>query len=313
MPETSPGNGAARRPYLDLLRVVSLFAVVVIHVSAPQWSRLPVDSGAWTAHTLYTCLARFSVPVFFMISGALFLDPARALPFSDILKRKLPRLIAAYLFWSAVCICASDFFKTPRGLAETLLGFGLQMVGGAYHLWFLVALGALYLLLPLLRRLAADRRLLRYFILLWLIFGVCLESAKGLGLIGETLGALLGNAHMFLVLGYSGYFMLGHYLASVSLSGTRRALLYAGALLGAAAAVALTVCGSRAAGAADSFWLGYLTPAAVLMASGLFLACRSRMERRPPSPRLCRVLARLSQCSFGAYLCHVLFIYLYEA
>src|SRR5574344_2350792 len=69
-------NMESKRPYVayfDLLRVVAIFTVVAVHLSAQHWPDVDVHSRAWFAFNLYCSLGKWSVPIFVMISGALFL------------------------------------------------------------------------------------------------------------------------------------------------------------------------------------------------------------------------------------------------
>lgn len=71
--------------YFDLLRVVATFVVVAVHLSAMHWADVDVNSRAWFAFNLYCTAGKWSVPIFVMISGALFLG--REVSISAILKR----------------------------------------------------------------------------------------------------------------------------------------------------------------------------------------------------------------------------------
>lgn len=81
-----PEHPAPRRViYFDVLRVLATFAVIVLHLSAQHWADTDVFSNAWLAFNLYGGIVRWSVPIFVMISGALFLG--RDTDIHTILKR----------------------------------------------------------------------------------------------------------------------------------------------------------------------------------------------------------------------------------
>lgn len=58
--------------YYDILRIAAIFFVVAVHLSAQHWLDVDVSSRAWFAFNLYCTTGKWSVPVFVMISGALF-------------------------------------------------------------------------------------------------------------------------------------------------------------------------------------------------------------------------------------------------
>lgn len=67
-----------RIAYIDWLRSIACFAVVVLHVSGGQeWFSAKEVSFEWTIFNLYDSLVRWCVPIFIMISGALFLNPEK--------------------------------------------------------------------------------------------------------------------------------------------------------------------------------------------------------------------------------------------
>lgn len=61
-----------RKYYLDQLRIVSAFAVIILHVNAQGWNQTPPDTLNWIIRAFYDSTSRWAVLVFVMISGALF-------------------------------------------------------------------------------------------------------------------------------------------------------------------------------------------------------------------------------------------------
>ena len=58
--------------WIDLIRVVAIYLVVVVHVSGQLtnvWGEIPTDQ--WILADIYGGIARMCVPLFFMISGYL--------------------------------------------------------------------------------------------------------------------------------------------------------------------------------------------------------------------------------------------------
>lgn len=43
--------------YLDLLRIVSIFFMILLHVASSNWKKVPVASADWKAFTIYDGLA----------------------------------------------------------------------------------------------------------------------------------------------------------------------------------------------------------------------------------------------------------------
>ena len=62
----------------DVMRAVAAFAVVWQHIGGQGWPE-SFPSSEWEARNVFVSFAQWSVPVFFMISGALFLSPDKPL------------------------------------------------------------------------------------------------------------------------------------------------------------------------------------------------------------------------------------------
>lgn len=93
-----------RRYYLDVLRIVAICAIVLLHVAGSYWYQLSVYTSEWQAINLYDCITRWGVPVFVMISGALFLDPAREQPIKKTLDQEHTKARSADLvLGSSLC------------------------------------------------------------------------------------------------------------------------------------------------------------------------------------------------------------------
>lgn len=96
MVDNNPYN--KRIVYLDILRMVACLGVILIHVSDDEF-QVSFPSLDWYISVVYESLAHWAVPVFVMVSGALFLNPNKALSIEILLKKYIPRLLYAYCFW----------------------------------------------------------------------------------------------------------------------------------------------------------------------------------------------------------------------
>lgn len=96
-------NSEERREtaYLDILRWLAIGAVVMLHVVSGIVDVMP-DQMAQGQRDVYGAiknLMRPGVPIFLMISGALFLDSNKDAGLGRVLKRYLPRILLALFFF----------------------------------------------------------------------------------------------------------------------------------------------------------------------------------------------------------------------
>lgn len=309
-PTADGGHRAARRTELDALRLLCLFAIVMIHIVSGAWADEPVSSAAWRALNVLDALSRFGVPVFVMISGALLLDPARPVTLRGLYLRRIPRLACAWVFWSL--LYASRYLVVGRGAptGDRLQTFLNAFLSGEFHLWFIGMLIGLYMAAPFLRPAAADPKLRRYFLLLSALVASVLPSLAELFPALPFAGTLVDALYLYVPAGYSLYFMLGYALSAARPPRLARAAIYALGLLGAL----VTICGTEAALLNDpafgSKLFGYLTPNVVCQSAAVFLFFSDVLSRVRWRAQTVKLLAALSDLGFGAYLCHELFVIL---
>ena len=86
--------------YIDYLRIICSFLVILIHVSSQYYYRFDINSYEFKIAYYYNGFSRFSVPNFFMISGALFLN--KDLSFKIIFNKYIKRIFIHILLWSII-------------------------------------------------------------------------------------------------------------------------------------------------------------------------------------------------------------------
>ena len=102
--------------YLDILRILATFAVIIIHVCSQNWNKVAPSSYEWNVFNFFSGISRWAVPIFVMISGTLFLDNRRNINIKKLYTKNILRIITAFIFWSLFyTIITNDFFEKDRG------------------------------------------------------------------------------------------------------------------------------------------------------------------------------------------------------
>lgn len=301
--------------YLDLLRIVATGAMIMLHVAASCMGAVPVDSAQFAVFNFYDSIVRFCVPVFVMISGVLFMNPDWKISVRDLYRVNIRRIAISFIFWSLVYVAytiVTDVVldgQPPDGdKAEQL---GKDFVYGHYHMWFLYMIIGLYIMTPILRKIAEDRKIEKYFILMSVIFCFGANLLKFLPRFGTGVEEVMSDLNPALVLGFSGYYLAGDYIHRYGIPAPLRCLVY---LLGIAGAVFTCVATARmscAAGAVDSHMYGFLMLNNFLPGVAVFTWVRERFRNREFRPNLTARLVKLSNLTFGIYLVHDLFIMIF--
>ena len=296
------GNQTAvgRTVYFDYLRVFAAFSVVILHTAAHKWKYVDINGWDWKVFNFYDGMVRWSVPVFVMISGALFLD--KDIPVKTIYTKYILRLFIAFAAWSGF------YMLFAEGIVDTLLR---QLLGGHYHMWFIPMIIGLYMCIPLLKCIVKEERNMKYFLALAFGFGVLLPSgialAKDFGngvvlLLADVAKQHADNVGMQMVLGYSGYFVLGYYLSKIRLTRSCRILIYLLGAFGFAATVCLNQTYSQIQQTASAKYFDNLSVNVFFEALAVFVWFQYREYR---NVRIHGLVRKLSEYSFGVYLLHV--------
>jgi surface polysaccharide O-acyltransferase-like enzyme len=201
-------------PSADLIRAIAIMLVILVHSVAEYPGvifQIPQnETWRWWVANIYDSLARPGVPLFFMLSGALLLNPSKIEPLRVFFRKRLVRVGIPFLFWSAAYFAWREFVNHEMLTLDSIWHGFLE--GPYFHFWFIYVLFGLYLVTPILRVFVAhaNSRLLGYFIALWFV------STSIVPLLGRFASISFADG-LFILTGFVGYFVLGAYLQTTHL------------------------------------------------------------------------------------------------
>lgn len=291
-----------RQWYLDILRITSIAFIVVIHTSGQCWADLDVDGYKWAVANLFDGASRWTVPVFVMISGALFLNPEKSQPIKKLYSKNILRIFTTIIFWGFVYALIN---KPPANASfDSLYEFFKIWVLGHYHMWFLYMIAGLYVVTPILRRITSDKQTTVYFLILAFIVNTVIPFMTSFGHLSIAT-SLLAKMMFQIPMGYSFYFVLGYYLNSLTL--TKR-ISFTSAIIfifGIAATTCLTYFVSVNAGEGLQTFYKYLSLPVCIASVGAFLLGKSVcnvIAVNKPHP----IIKALSASTLGVYMIHII-------
>lgn len=135
---------------IDAIRLFSILGVVIIHVSTAFTDRVAPLSGDFFIYHFINQIFRFSVPLFFLISGYLLASRYSKIEnIVDFYKRRLSKVLLPYLSWSVIYYVL--VFPNPVQEIFTQKFLMVLTQGDAsYQLYFIPAIILLYLFFPLI-------------------------------------------------------------------------------------------------------------------------------------------------------------------
>ena len=297
---------STREIELDILRIVSAFAVVFMHTGN-------ADATFDCINGLMNALVLWCIPCFVMISGRFMLDPDRIVDAKKI-KKHLFTIICAFIFWNFVyqIVYISEGRYQQMGLNWKGIIFDSGALAGPYHFWFLWMIMGLYLVTPFLRKITESKKLMEYFIILFFTVEFINRFGEHIPYVGGIIRAIFYSiqnreAGIFLALGFSGYYILGYYLKKYPIERRWEWLVY---LLGTISLIACAIY--RGTLTEMNEWqdniYSLFSPQVILFSSAIYTFCVKHISKFNYSLKSLKLITDLQENSFGIYLIHVLII-----
>ncbi|MBQ6812700.1 MAG: acyltransferase family protein [Agathobacter sp.] len=293
------------KDYLNYLRGLATLAVIVIHVSAQYWGGY-YGATSWLVFTAYEGVCRVAVPLFFMISGCLFLDKGRDKSIRSLYTVNIMRLVVFLIFWAM--IYKMLFFPMEATLLDKILTSLSEIAIGdtQTHLWYIYAIIGMYILSPILKVFAnnATQKQLLYAIGCCFVLSsvhVFVIEFPELSFIANHLSKIKGGIEV----GYIGFFLLGYYIDNYEIGKKTRIRLYLTGGVGIILTIAMVMwdCITHYA-PLERFW-GYTMPGMVLAAVAVFVFFKYRKLK---IKIIDNFLEKVSKYSLGIYGCHMIVI-----
>lgn len=301
--------------YPDILRILAVFAVMMLHVCVSGFFSNSVQSFTWQIVNFYESMVRWAVPIFVMVSGMFFLNPQKEITLSKLYRKNIFRIVVALitwgLFYKSFLIFQMIFVdKTcDEKLATVILKQCATFLFGHawYHLWFLYMIIGLYMLVPLIRIFTthATKSHYHYLFLLYFLFGSLLPFFQdSLLLFDDRLKIFFSIKEL---MGYAGYFILGYYLFRYDLSHRIKKWIYVLAGLSVVFQILGTFFVSYKLGAATELLYKNFRPNVVIQAVAVYVFIKDYFMNRSFSERTNGFIVLFSKYSFGMYLVHDFF------
>lgn len=223
-------------------------------------------------------LCRWSVPVFVMISGYFLLDPIKTINLKQLFTKNILRIVISFICWSVLYAVLLNKNFLPVGSQEG-------------HFWYLNMLIGLYLSIPILRLIAQNKIILKYFCIVWILYRIYL-------FIGNYID-LPFDIDSFVFVEYFGYALLGYYIKSTHIASKIRYVIYALGIF----SILLTIYMGITSPSGSTIYFGYTSPNVIFTSIAIFLFFHRNSMKT--SARLTNIVSEISACTYGIYLIHM--------
>ena len=195
-----------RELWIDLLKVVSAFLIVLIHTVGVPYNNTPIESKKWIGYLILNVIPRCGVPIFIMISGILLIGKEQSV---KKVCQNVKKAVFLLIVWNLVYILVQNLlWGSTESILRQVLSLPVKR-GPSGHLWYSYFLVWLYLFSPVVRILyqALSNRMRIYFIAITVIIPGFLDMYSKFFNI-NTSGAIQ-STYLYMTLGYMGLMFIG--------------------------------------------------------------------------------------------------------
>lgn len=294
----------------DLLKVLAIYAVIVIHSAAPYLTRYEaLGLHDWWAGNIYDSAARWCIPVFVMLSGFFLIEKYREETFRSFFARRFFRVLFPLMIWSFIYFLWRIYANKEELSLSSFVPM-LFMEPVYYHLWYMYLVIELYLLAPImgLYMKYSCCRHNWYYLALWFWVAVVLTFIESWFNIRTYISIGTENS----IFKFAGYFALGWMLKDFEIKALNKVLFILLFVLG----LSITAYGTYLAtimknnGQFSGIFYEYFSFSVFMMAVSIFIVGKSlrplalfnRFERGH------KVLGFTAASVPGIYLVHAMLI-----
>lgn len=289
--------------YIDVLTILSCFAVVVLHCNVVFWAH---PSGrTWISSNILETVFYFAVPCFFMITGFTLIDFSDRYDVKSFFKKRLYRTMLPFIIWSILGYIIW-FFCWNESPFEGFFPVLLNIVNSKYVdiYWFFICLFAVYLSIPVLNKISNKLLVFKWLIAYSFISYSIIPFLEQLFHFSLNWGWKSPISS-----GYIIYILLGYYLGNIELARKTRVLIYGlggGSLLLHCVG---TILLSPEGGAINGLFKGYLNFPCVLYSVSVFVFCKyTNWDFLYNRAWVAQTLNLIKSSSLGVYLIHIYFV-----
>lgn len=291
--------------YLDVARIIATIAVVLVHIASlkPNWTIYDFDSPEWKIFCSYALITKWAAPLFCLISGALFLDPDKNVTAKKLYTKNIPRILVGLIVWSTFHILSLVHIFD---MELTTAAFIKKVAAGHYHQWYLYMIIGFYILVPVLRKITADKKSTQYLLAIAIAINFVIPFLQLHQKLDWTVSI---TDQMFMELpGYLAYFLVGYYIHKYDFSKITKAFIYIGGVASFFIAITQTIAKSIENNAFFKPYTNYYSVTVLIQTIFMFVLIKDICSKINFKPRCEKALAVLSKDTFGIYQMHPFFI-----
>lgn len=285
----------------DILNIMAIIAVIFLHHNGIVHTYSPYRT--WKTALIFETVFYWAVPVFVMLSGANLMDYRKKYDTKTFFKKRFMKVVIPFLFWSMFLIIWKSFIGTLEvsfNFKEIINIFFTNSQEVTYYFIFIIL--GIYLTMPVLSLLTGKKNRK----ILWYIVIVIFITKSVLPVLLNLVGIYYNSNLSIFFDGYLIFVILGYLLSTMNIKRKNRIIIYALGVVSCLIRYFGTLILSTKNGILDKTFFGYCQFHSVLLAAAVFIFIKHiDFNKIIKSEKVKRILEKVSSCSFGIYLIHL--------
>lgn len=292
------------KSYLDLMNVLSMVAVVYLHVNGCFWNYSA--DRTWASANVIESVMYFAVPCFFMISGANLLNYRERYDTKTFMRKRVQKTVIPFVFWSFVGVWFGIFIKTVNihDLTFAYIMNGMFGTNPSFVsvFWFFIPLFYVYMSAPLFSAVEESKKkdVFIYLCVAGFIINVMYPF------VSSRISWIPNNDRFRLsvCMGYVWWFLIGWLLHNFDLKKNTRRIIYILSIFGLMIHMGGTYILSRLDGGVNGTYKGYNNIPCILYSIGIFVFIKQVGPAIMKNKYIAGIINFLKKYTFGIYLIH---------
>lgn len=284
--------------YYDVLRIISVMAVIVLHVIGNTINTLNLSGISSNIYHIIFQLMFFAVPMFVMLSGGLFLNPEKEIDIKKLYTKYISRILIC-LFGFGMLYSILEIYFNTRTISISMFTESIKNIftGNLWaHMWYLYLILGLYMISPILKIFTSNctKKEFQYILLLLFLFTILLADIINYSKINVAFHILITSPYIF-------FYLFGYYLSKYDLPKKIRITSYILSIISI-----IIIILNNFINIFDATYITYTSFITFNIILSIFLLTKNHKYNSNDKTK--KILISLSECGFGIYLVHQLII-----
>ena len=168
-----------RKNHTDIMLLLALAAMAVRGVALPVWSKSAPVNSVWDISGAYSVISAWGFPLLVAATGCRYLANSQSYSTGFVLKKLLPRaLLGCAVWWLVSALTLMKYSNKNEIDTDTFFEAMSKALNAPYYARFLQLVVIFFAFYPLLKRIADDKKLTGYAVIVFAVFSAAVPVMK---------------------------------------------------------------------------------------------------------------------------------------